>query len=444
LVGEEAVLPGTERRYLSDATVSHGLVGRADAICLPADTRELSAVMRWCYLHEVPMVPRGGGTGLAGGAVPVSGGVVIALERFTKVRAFDPLLWRIHVDAGVTTATVRRLARESGLLFAPDPGAAENSQIGGNIATNAGGPHAFKYGVTGRWVTGLEVVTPDGDIVRIGGPLRKDVAGYDLKSLFVGSEGTLGVISAAWLSLIPAPEAAYPVVATYETVQKGCDALESVLGHGIAAAALEFLDEGAIAAAAPTFPGPVQGGRFMLICEADGSEAEARRVRGEIVAVLGNEATHIHAPATRDAIDRLWQWRDGVSLAVTARRGGKMSEDVVVPIELLGRFVEEIVQVGRRHDLDACSWGHGGDGNVHATFLLRPGDDGELERATAAADEVLALAAGLGGSITGEHGMGWVKRGRLAAQWSGPAVAIHRQIKAALDSKGLMNPGKKQ
>ena len=155
-------------------------------------------------------MPRGGGTGFAGGAVPVGGGLVVGLERLSRIRALDPGLWRMHVEAGATTATVRRLARENGLLFPPDPGAAEQSQIGGNIATNAGGPHAFKYGVTGAWVTGLEAVVAPGELITVGGPIRKDVAGYDLRSLLIGSEGTLGIITAAWLRLIPAPEASLP------------------------------------------------------------------------------------------------------------------------------------------------------------------------------------------------------------------------------------------
>src|SRR5436305_12078584 len=156
-----------------------------------------------------------GGTGFAGGAVPLDGGLVLGLERLTGIRSIDPLLWRICVEAGFRTADLRRTARESGLVFPPDPGASEQSQIGGNIATNAGGPHAFKYGVTGRWVTGLEAVVPPGEVISVGGPIRKDVAGYDLKSLLIGSEGTLGVVTAAWLRFIPAPEAAYPVVGLY-------------------------------------------------------------------------------------------------------------------------------------------------------------------------------------------------------------------------------------
>ena len=164
--------------------------------------------MRWCYEHDVAIIPRGGGTGFTGGAVPLDGGVVLSLERLRKTRHLDPEFWRAAVEAGVVTADLRRRARENGLFFPPDPGSAEQSQLGGNIATNAGGPHAFKYGVTGAWITGLEVVLAPGELVRIGGPLRKDVAGYDLKSLMIGSEGTLGVVTAAWVKLIPAPEAA--------------------------------------------------------------------------------------------------------------------------------------------------------------------------------------------------------------------------------------------
>jgi FAD/FMN-containing dehydrogenase len=188
--------------------------------------------VRWCYDHDVAIVPRGGGTGFTGGAVP-DGGVVVGLERLRRLRSLDPGLWRACVDAGVPTAVLRRRARESGLLFAPDPGAAEQSQLGANIATNAGGPHAFKYGVTGAWVTGLEVVLAPGELVTVGGPVRKDVAGYDLKSLLIGSEGTMGIVTGAWLKLIPAPETAYPVVSFHDSIEAGYAAVRSVYESGL-------------------------------------------------------------------------------------------------------------------------------------------------------------------------------------------------------------------
>src|SRR5215212_1321306 len=266
--------------YLTDMTEARGLSGHADAVALPGTAEETAAVVAWCYEHGVPVVPRGGGTGYAGGAVPLEGGVVVSLERLARVRSFDPLLWRIEVEAGMRTADVRRVAREGGLLFAPDPGAAEQSQIGGNIATNAGGPHAYKYGVTGKWVTGLEVVVAPGELVRFGGPLRKDVAGFDLKSLLIGSEGTLGVITSAWLRLMPAPEAAWPVIGFFAGVRGGAVAIERVVGSGLPVAALEYLDSETMRYARATFPGEVPDGAFGVLAEADGSREEAARIRG--------------------------------------------------------------------------------------------------------------------------------------------------------------------
>src|ERR1700730_15782291 len=276
--------------YLTDMTEARGITGRADAVALPRNAEEVAEVMAWCYAHGVPIVPRGGGTGYAAGAVPLDGGVVLSLERLDRVRSFDPLLWRIEVEAGLRTAELRRIARENGLLFAPDPGAAEQSQIGGNIATNAGGPHAYKYGVTGAWVTGLEVVVPPGELVQLGGPLRKDDAGYDLKRVLIGSEGTLGVITAAWLRLTPAPEAAWPVIGFFAGVRAGVGAIERVIGAGLPVAALEYIDSEAMRYAGTSFPGEVPKGGFAVIAEADGSIDEAGGIRADPLALLGGGA----------------------------------------------------------------------------------------------------------------------------------------------------------
>jgi glycolate oxidase subunit GlcD len=444
LLGPQGVLPASTRAYLTDATESRKLRGRADAIALPASPAQVAEVVGWCYRHDVPLIPRGGGTGFTGGAVPLDGGVVVSLERLRAVRQFDPGLWRISVEAGLTTSDLQRRARESGLLFGPDPGAAEQSQIGGNIATNAGGPHAFKYGVTGAWVTGIEAVVAPGELITVGGPIRKDVAGYDLKSLMIGSEGTLGVVTAAWLALIPAPEAALPVVALYPNAQAGCEALESVLASGLVPAALEYLDEGALLATKSAFPGDASGdGRFMLIADADGSVPEAARLRDELIEVLAENALSIHAPTDARAVAALWRWRDGASLAITAQRGGKVSEDIVVPVDRLQEAIDGTIAIGRRHELPACSWGHAGDGNLHSTFMIDLDDPSELQRAEQAAEELFALACELGGSVSGEHGIGWVKRGALARQWAPAAIELHEAIKRAFDPKGLINPGKK-
>ncbi len=444
LLGADAVLPGDTRAYLSDATESRNLRGRADAIALPADPQAVAQTVAWCYEHDVPIIPRGGGTGFTGGAVPLDGGVVLSVERLRETRHLDPELWRAAVEAGVVTADLRRRARENGLFFPPDPGSAEQSQLGGNIATNAGGPHAFKYGVTGAWITGIEAVLAPGELVRLGGPIRKDVAGYDIKSLLIGSEGTLGVVTAAWVKLIPAPEVALPLAALYPDAETGCAAIEAILGNGILAAAIEYLDEGSIEATRGAFPVklPAESG-FMVIADADGSAAEAARIHAELTEVLSEHALAVHAPTDTREINALWRWRDGASIAVTAQRGGKVSEDIVVPVDRLLEAIDGTIEIGRRHDLPACSWGHAGDGNLHSTFMIDLEDPAELERAEEAAEDLFALAVELGGSVSGEHGLGLVKGGQVARQWQPAAVAMHEAIKRAFDPKDLLNPGKK-
>jgi glycolate oxidase subunit GlcD len=440
-VTAEVVAPTSA--YLTDMTEARGLQGRADAIVLPETAEEVAAVVAWCYERGVPIVPRGGGTGYAGGAVPLDGGVVLALERLDRVRSFDPLVWRMEVDAGVTTANVRRIAREGGLLFAPDPGAAEQSQIGGNIATNAGGPHAYKYGVTGAWVLGLEVVVAPGELVRFGGPVRKDVAGYDLKHLLVGSEGTLGVITAAWLRLTPAPEAAWPVVGFFDGVRAGAAAIERVVGSGLPVAALEYLDSETMRYAGPTFPGEVPAGAFGVLAEADGSHDEAARVRKDVLEVLGEDALSLYAPQTAQEITALWRWRDGLALVVDAQRGGKASEDIAVPLDRLGEAIEASLEAGKRFGIPAASWGHAGDGNLHTTFLLAGDDERELALAPQLSEALFDIALRLGGTISGEHGVGFVKRNWLERQLGPRAFELHTAIKRAFDPQNLLNPGKK-
>ena len=328
-------------------------------------------------------------------------------------------------------------------MFAPDPGAAEQSQIGGNIATNAGGPHAFKYGVTGTWVTGLEVVVPPGDLVRLGGPLRKDVAGYDLKHLLIGSEGTLGVITAAWLQLTPAPEAAWPVVGFFDGVSGGVGAIERVIGTGLPVAALEYIDSEAMRYGSATFPGEVPEGGFAVLAEADGSTEEAARIRQDVLDVFGEDALALYAPEAPQEIAALWRWRDGLALVVDAQRGGKASEDIAVPLDRLGEAIEESLEIGRRLGVAACSWGHAGDGNLHTSFLLAGDKEEEVALAPRLSEELFELALRLGGTISGEHGVGFVKRNWLAKQLGPRAFELHGAVKRAFDPQNLLNPGKK-
>jgi glycolate oxidase subunit GlcD len=442
LVGAERVLEApAESPYNSDCSRRRGVDGRADAVVLPGNAREVADVVQWCYAHDVAIVPRGGGTGLTGGAVPTQGGVVCSLERLRAVRALQPELWRMEVEAGVSTHHVHRLARENGLMFAPDPGASEQSQIGGNVATNAGGPHALKYGVTGHWVMGLEAVLAPGELVELGGWLRKDVAGYDLKSLLIGSEGTLGVITSVRLGLLPAPEAAIALVVFLRTRAQGCQAILDVLASGVRASALDFIDAQVLAAVAGGYPGTVPpDAGFALLAEVDGTRAEAQAQSEALVELLAPGAVAIEQPG---GVRELWRWRDGFNGVVTGVRGAKVSEDVVFPVERLAEGLERFEGIAQHHGLRSCVWGHGGEGNVHATVLVDPASERELDQAEAVVEELFALTVSLGGSITGEHGVGWLKRGRLASQWPERAVQLHEALKRAFDPKGLLNPGKK-
>jgi FAD/FMN-containing dehydrogenase len=445
LLGEEHLLVGSAvTPFLQDATEVRGLLGAADAVLLPTDVEEVAAVVRYCHGRGIAMTVRGGGTGYAGGCVP-DGGVVIALERLNRVRSFDPLLWRMEAEAGVPTRRVQHLARENGLLFPPDPGAAEQSQIGGNAATNAGGPHAFKYGVTGQWITGLEAVLPDGEIVRVGGPLRKDVAGYDLRALLIGAEGTLGIITAVWLRFIPRPERAYPVVACFPDLASGCDAVTAAMSCGTTPAVLDYLDAAAVRIAGPAFPAALpDGAGFMLICEADGSEQEARAGRELLIETFAESATLIHAPEQPADIAALWRWREGVPIAVDAWLGGKISEDIAVPLGRLGEAIAGTETIAAAHGLESCSWGHAGDGNLHSSFLFDRADGAAVAVAEAAAGELFTLAARLGGSVSGEHGVGLVKSGQQR-RIGGDAGALrwHERLKQTFDPDNLLNPGKK-
>jgi FAD/FMN-containing dehydrogenase len=427
IVGEDNV--GRDVR-IEDAS---GLSGVAPVLAQPGSAGQVRELVAWAYAQNVAILPVGGCSGFSGGAVPrFSGpGVAIALDRLNRVRSFDPLLWRMEIEAGARTATVQRLARENGLMFPPDPGAPEQSQIGGNLATNAGGPHAFKYGVTSHWVTGIEAVIAPGELVRFGGSLRKDVAGYDLRGLLIGSEGTLGIITAAWLRFVPAPAMAIPIVAGYDSIAAGVEAIEAALASGVVPATIEYLQGDCIRHAPPPFLGG-EPPEFLVICEAE-SEAE----RDALLEALGPGA------AAQDPYE-VWRWRSGVSIGVRAFRGEKLSEDIAVPLDRLREAIEGTLELGARHRVEATSWGHAGDGNLHSTFLYDPHDAEQRERCEAAAAELFDLTRQLGGSVSGEHGLGLLKAGQLLGQWSEAAVGAHEAIKQALDPRGLFNPGKKQ
>jgi FAD/FMN-containing dehydrogenase len=291
-------------------------------------------------------------------------------------------------------------------------------------------------------VAGLEVALAPGELVQVGGWTR-EVAGYDLRSLLVGSEGTLGIVTAVRLRLLPAPERAIATVVFTDSLAQGCAAILEVLAAGLRPSVLDFLDELTLKMLAGSYPCPAgvpAGADFALIVEVEGSEAEARAQAQALRELLQAGAVAIQEPA-RPA--ELWRWREGINGVVTGVRGRKLSEDVVFPLERLQEGLERFAELARGHGLIPCAWGHGGDGNVHATVLVDPAQEQELDAAEALMEELFELVAELGGAASGEHGAGWVKRGALERQWAPRALDLHEQIKRVFDPKGLLNPGKK-
>ncbi len=444
IVGDAHVqLPVRSTELLQDATESRGVRGEALAAVLPGTPAEVAAVVRWADRQGVPVVPRGGGTGYSGGAVPHAGALVLATERLNAAPELTPEAWRGTFPAGLTTHEVQRRCLEAGLFFGPNPGSAETCRIGGNVATNAGGPRSFRYGSTRAWLSGAEVALPDGQLARLGGDARKSVETLDLLGLLCGSEGTLGVITAVTLRLQPAPELALPTLAAYPDRASGLAAIDAVMACGVVPTALEFLDTGALRASAAAFPGGLPAdARFAVLTEALGPAAVARIEAAALAEALEPGALVVVRPDGRGQVDALWRWRDGVSLAVVAARGGKLSEDLAVPTERLGDALAAVDAIGDEHGVEVTSWGHAGDGILHATVLVDRGDPTALAHATAVAHRICNVALELGGALSGEHGIGEVKR--PATERLDPVVlAAQRAVKDALDPRGTMNPQRK-
>jgi glycolate oxidase len=436
----EAVLAGTPAEYLTDVTRAPG---RADAVVLPASADEVAAVLAWCHERDVPVVPRGGGTGVAGGAVP-DGGVVLALDLLASVRSFDPVLWRIEVEAGVRTARLQQLVRESGLMFAPDPGATEQSQVGGNIATNAGGPHAFKYGVVGDWVTGVEAALAPGKLVSVGGPIRKDVAGYDLKRLLVGSEGTLGIVTEVTVRLLRRPEAVRTLVADFPSAEHAGNAVSDIIAAGIIPAAVEMLDELAIEACEKaTGAGYSLDTPAALVVELDGVEVEVEAEFARVQEICHrNNTTKIRIandPAERALI---WKGRKAAFAAMGRMSRDYFVQDGVIPRTKLGATLAQIGEMANAAGLRVANVFHAGDGNLHPLVLYDGTVPGQATAAEHLATAIVELCVEQGGSITGEHGVGSDKACSMPKMFSAADLTVMARVRAAFDPGGVCNPGK--
>jgi glycolate oxidase len=415
--------------------------GKPLAVLRPTTTDEVVTIMRWASSTGTPVVARGAGTGLSGGATALDGCLVVSLERMTRIRDIDAPNQMVVVEAGVINADVSRAVAHLGLFYPPDPGSFEISTIGGNLATNAGGMRCVKYGVTRGSVLGMEVVLADGRVLRTGGRTVKNVAGLDLTQLFVGSEGTLGLITSATLRLRPLPARTATAVATFDTLEAGCRALDEVFASGVTPSVLEVMDRETVNAVEDhTRMDLDRGAALLIIAQADG--VDAPREVNAIVTCCENAGASL-AMATDDPAegDLLMQARRLAGHAIT-EQGPTVIEDVVVPRSRLGEMLTAIARISAESGVRIATVGHAGDGNVHPNLFLPDLSEASKAAAMAAAERICAVALELDGSITGEHGVGELKMGWLRQQLDPTALAVQASIRAALDPQGLLNPGR--
>ncbi|MEH0934151.1 FAD-binding oxidoreductase [Micromonospora psammae] len=418
---------------------------RPDVVVFPADTAQVAAVLATATRHGVPVVPRGAGSNLCAATVPLHGGIVLVLTRLDRILevSADELLAR--VQPGVTSARLADAAAARGLLWAPDPGSRTVATVGGTIATCAGGLRGLKYGVTRNYVLGLEAVLATGEVIRTGGRLWKDVAGYDLTRLLTGSEGTLAVITEATVALLPAPAASNTGVAYFRTLAEAGAAVAAVIRAGLVPATLEFLDR-ACMDAVEDFAGlglRADAGALLLFGD-DGPPETVERHLARIGAACG-DAGAIEVTTAREVAqaEALLAARRCALPALSRRGGVTILEDATVPRPRLAEMVDRIDAIAARHGVAIATFGHAGDGNLHPTCVLESARDSDaVRRAEAAFADIFAAALDLGGTITGEHGVGAAKLPFLTARLGADQMALLRRIKTAFDPAGILNPGK--
>ena len=414
----------------------------ADLVVLAETTAQVSHVLRTAQAHGVPVTPCGARSGKSGGSMPIDGGVVLSLERMKAIKRLSVEDLTAVVEPGVITGDFMKAAEEVGLFYPPDPNSWEWCTLGGNVAENAGGPRALKYGVTRDYVLGMEWVMPSGEVLRVGRQTIKGVAGYDLVGLLVGSEGTLGVATEVTLQLLPRPKVVQTALLLFSDVQKAARAVTAVLAGGILPRTLELLDEVSIRAVDGkgfNFP---SGAGAAVLAEVDGNQAEAvfaeLAALGEIAAAHGAQETLL---AEGDAQrEKLWAARRTVSTALRSLARHKLSEDIAVPRSAIPDVIRALKAMGEELGLKVATYGHAGDGNLHANILFDSQDQRPMVEL--ALRRMAELAVSVGGTITGEHGVGLAKRDLLPLEQSHGVLQLQRQLKALFDPKGLLNPGK--
>jgi glycolate oxidase len=417
----------------------------ADLVVIPADTQQISRIAQLCNQHRVPLVVRGAGTGYTGGAVPTSGGVVLSMERLDRILEIDEKNLLAVVEPHVITADLQRAVERLGLFYPPDPASLEKSSLGGNVAECAGGPRAFKYGTTKRYVLALEAVLATGEIIHTGSKAVKNVVGYDLTQLLVGSEGTLAIITKITLRLVPNPPARATMIAAFASIEAAVAAVNGLIQRRAVPAAVELIDEDSLRAAqsysrktmAPA------AARALLIIECDGIPAAVQDEMG-LVQQACEAAQAIELRRAADDTERaeLWSVRRDISLALRATGLLKINHDVVVPRGRVPELYAEVARLKAQYQLTVAAFGHAGDGNIHVNLMVNPEDAAEMARARQAERALFERVVALEGSISGEHGIGFAKKPYIDIELGADEIALMQRVKAAFDPNNVLNPGK--
>jgi glycolate oxidase len=416
-----------------------------DVVVLPADTAQIAAIARLCDVNGLPLVVRGGGTGYTGGSVPTQGGVLLSMERLNRILEIDQTNLLAVVEPNVITGELQREVERVGLFYPPDPASLDRSAIGGNVAECAGGPRAFKYGTTRRYVLGLEAVLPTGEVVRTGSKAVKNVVGYDLTQLLVGSEGTLAIITRIILRLVPKPPARATLLATFAGIDAAVAAVDALLRFRVVPAAIELVDADSLDAVHHHLGQRIvpAGADAVLIVEVDGHAAAVEEERARVEQGCHEAGAHgVVRANTESEREQLWAVRRQLSLALRATGLLKINHDVVVPRGRVPELFAAVSALKRDYGLRIACFGHAGDGNIHVNLMVNPDDSEELARARRAERTLFERVVGLEGSISGEHGIGFAKAKYLAIELSETEIALMKRVKQAFDPHGILNPGK--
>ncbi|MDD8012211.1 MAG: FAD-linked oxidase C-terminal domain-containing protein [Acidobacteriota bacterium] len=442
-VGREKVFAESEYllSYSYDAT---GLEYLPDAVVFAENEEDVAAVIAVCRSHGLPLVPRGAGVGYTGGALAVSGGVVLVFTRMNRILSLDRENFLAVVEPGVVTSDLQEAAEKAGLFYPPDPASLKTSTIGGNVAENAGGPRCFKYGVTGNYVLGLEAFLMNGEKVRLGAETIKNVAGYDLKSLLVGSEGTLAVVTRVTVRLLPLPPCRLLFRVDFPALEDGARFVQRVIQAHVQPAVLEFMDRSSLQAVY-SYQGLALDDRLRaaVLVEVDGSPAEVAEREALLKKQLdAARPLHWQRAETFAEQEALWATRRNISPAIAKLKPKKINEDIVVPAGRIPEMVGFIDGLAAEYGLCIVLFGHFGDGNIHTNLMVDPDDAGEMSRAEVVLDKIFRRVVEFGGTISGEHGIGLSKKPFMHYQFSPVELELFRRIKKVFDPDNLLNPGK--